>query len=78
MIYKMDAELTLEELGLFSIMSNIPEARSATAEHLSGYSEKDSFEKILRLLKSLVDKGYITYDGNKFTAIPEKAKEYIL
>ena len=32
MVLKMDKELVLEEMGLFSIMVNIPETKEATAE----------------------------------------------
>ena len=75
---KMDKELTLEEMGLFSIMVNIPEVKEATAEYLSNFSVKNSYKKVLRLLKGLVDKGYVTQHGNIFFAVPEKANEYIM
>ena len=78
MVLKMDKELTLEEMGLFSIMVNIPEAKVATAECLSNFSVKDSYKKVLRLLKGLVDKGYVTQHGNIFSVVPEKANEYIM
>ena len=78
MVLKMDKELTLEEMGLFSIMVNIPEAKEATAEYLSNFSVKDSYKKVLRLLKGLVDKGYVTQHGNIFSAVPKKANEYIM
>ena len=40
MVLRMDKELTLEEIGLFSIMVNIPEAKEATAE----YDDEENFD----------------------------------
>ncbi|MBQ8941201.1 MAG: hypothetical protein IJ062_05135 [Firmicutes bacterium] len=78
MVLKTDKELTLEEMGLFSIMVNIPEAKEATAEYLSNFSVKDSYKKVLRLLKVLVDEGYVIRHGNIFSTVLEKANEYII
>ncbi len=77
MTLKMDKELSLEELGLYSIMLSVPEAKEVSAEYLANFSAKDSYKKVLKLLKGLLDKGYVVKKNGVYCAVPEKAKEII-
>ena len=72
----MDKKLTLEEMGLFSIMNDLGTI-GVTAENLTKITDL-SFKKVLRLLKGLIDKGFVMCSGDKFIIVPEKADEYII
>ena len=77
MTLEIDAKLSLEEMGLYSIMLDYSEENDFTAEQLTRITNL-SFKKVLRLLKSLIEKGYVMQEGNKFSAIPEKANVFII
>ena len=77
MTLETDTKLSLEEMGLYSIMLDYSEENDFTAEQLTRITDL-SFKKVLRLLKALTEKGYATQAGNKFSAIPEKANVFII
>ena len=72
MALEIDAKLSLEEMGLYSIMLDYYKEKNVTAEQLTRIADL-SFKKVLRLLKGLIEKGYVMQVGNKFSAIPDKA-----
>ena len=72
MALEIDAKLSLEEMGLYSIMLDYYKEKNVTAELLTRITDL-SFKKVLRLLKSLIEKGYAIQAGNEFSAVPDKA-----
>ena len=72
MALEIDAKLSLEEMGLYSIMLDYYKEKNVTAEQLTRITDL-SFKKVLRLLKGLIEKGYVMQVENKFSAIPDKA-----
>lgn len=72
MILPIDADLTLEEIGLLSTMLNDIEADYTTLDYLIANSS-DSGETIVKTLDSLINKNYIFKLNDKFII----NKEYI-
>ena len=78
MILQMDKDLSLEEMGVFATMVNLPEADYTTEDYLAEQSS-DKAEYIETLLCSLLEKGYVLKIGEKYAVnkemIPQVVKE---
>lgn len=70
MILHIDKDLTLEEMGLYATMVNLPSADYTSAEYLATLST-DNVDKIKDILSSLIAKGYVLSLNDKFAVNKE-------